>query len=478
MQFNYKCLSDTGKVRQANEDSLGDLLTPNGHVFVVCDGMGGHVGGARASSLAVQSILQYFSKEEYANIIQAIDRALVFANEQIYATTLAEPELKGMGTTAVVLVVKNEECYIGHVGDSRIYFKSEGKLNRLTKDHSFVQSLVDSGVISDEEAEHHPKKNQILKALGIYPQVEPTICSSPVQAKNGDVFLLCSDGMNGMVNDSSMEMMVESGDLERSAINLINAANDAGGHDNITVTLVGVTESPFVKSKFQHYNPRPNFAATATQGISDSSPKSRVGSNSKKWWIVGAISLLVIVIAAGSYFMFLNDEPKELTELPPKGVTISESEVARWPEAQINELKGREVETDEESLLASNNKYVVMIDQGKIVDLSVNNSEKPDRVSVVKKKETNTSNKNEKKPLSTDSDTLSIPQIKEDNKTIECIKKQHIVKEKESTYSIVRQYNKVKCKTSEKQLQKENPKKDLSKINPGDTLMIPCNCPE
>ena len=194
MQVFFEQLSEIGKVRSHNEDSTGfQLGTPNGDIYVVCDGMGGHVGGAVASSLAVKSILEHFSREKYSNIIQAIDHAFQFANEQIYIHTQVQPELKGMGTTGVILVIKDDLCFFGHVGDSRLYLKTKGELHRLTKDHSYVQELVDKKVITDDEAERHPQKNQILRALGHHATVKPDVCELPVKPQNGDVFLICSD---------------------------------------------------------------------------------------------------------------------------------------------------------------------------------------------------------------------------------------------------------------------------------------------
>lgn len=256
IQFSHFSRTDVGLVRSANEDNLGDSITPNGHVFTVCDGMGGHVGGATASKIAVQSILEYFNKQVYDNLMVALDRALIFANEQIYAAAQNDPSLKGMGTTAVILIIKENECFLGHVGDSRIYLKSDNSLYRLTKDHSFVQTLVDQGIIKDEDAENHPKKNQILKALGIGPLVEPTVAASSTLVKKGDIFMLCSDGLSGMINDSSIQMMVDNNDLELSANNLVNAANTNGGTDNITVTLVGILDSPHNSSDFTDFNPK------------------------------------------------------------------------------------------------------------------------------------------------------------------------------------------------------------------------------
>lgn len=257
MEISFDYLSEKGKVRSHNEDSLGfDESTLNGKVYVVCDGMGGHVGGATASNLAVNSILEYFKKEKYDNIFNAIDRAMQFANEQIYVHTLAEPSLKGMGTTAVVLVIKNDDCYIGHVGDSRIYLKTDNKLHRITKDHSFVQTLVDAGVITDDQAESHPQKNQILKALGHGSEVKASVCSSAIKVQKGDVFMLCSDGLNGMIHDSLIEEMIDPANLEVSKLNLYNAAMENGGLDNISLLLVKVlSSSHYKKSVFESFNP-------------------------------------------------------------------------------------------------------------------------------------------------------------------------------------------------------------------------------
>jgi len=288
-------------VRSANEDNLGDSITPNGHVFTVCDGMGGHVGGATASKIAVQSILEYFNKQVYDNLMVALDRALIFANEQIYAAAQNDPSLKGMGTTAVILIIKENECFLGHVGDSRIYLKSDNSLYRLTKDHSFVQTLVDQGIIKDEDAENHPKKNQILKALGIGPLVEPTVAASPTLVKKGDVFMLCSDGLSGMINDSSIQMMVDNNDLELSANNLVNAANTNGGTDNITVTLVGILDSPHNSSDFTDFNPKElkkHSEVKENITLTTLEPKKKI---KRIAWVGGILVLLTSVLILWKY---------------------------------------------------------------------------------------------------------------------------------------------------------------------------------
>ena len=168
-----------------------------------------------------------------------------------------------MGTTATVLLIRDGEAYIGHVGDSRIYMQSDGEIYRITKDHSFVQNLVDQGVISDDEAESHPRKNELLKALGIRATVEPEVASQPIHAKKGDRFLMCSDGLCGLVDDTTMnEVISGAGTLDSKGDRLITLAKDAGGHDNITVALIEMSNSPYTASQFVDYNPKENLGST------------------------------------------------------------------------------------------------------------------------------------------------------------------------------------------------------------------------
>lgn len=305
MNFNNYTGTDVGQKRKANEDAHGERMTVNGYVFVVCDGMGGHVGGATASQLAVQNILEFFDKGPIENIILGIDKSIKFANEQIYATALSQAELKGMGTTATVLVMRQEGAFIGHVGDSRIYLKSDGKLNRLTKDHSFVQQLVDQGVIADKDAENHPRKNQILKALGIKEDVEATVCDAAMQLKVGDTILMCSDGLSGLVFDDRIEQLLNENNVQQSVTSLINEANNNGGDDNITAAVITINESPFTVSVFKHYNPK-TFDPTSTTEFS-SVPLMRVWYKRKV--VLFGVLFLLILILSGIFFVLKSDDP-------------------------------------------------------------------------------------------------------------------------------------------------------------------------
>lgn len=257
-----------GNVRKAQEDSHDmKLKTPNGDVFVVCDGMGGHVGGAKASELAVNSIVDYLNSEKYEDPIAAMDNALKRANDQILGFAAEYPEYKGMGTTACILILQSDCAYLAHLGDSRIYLYGgkEKELHRITKDHSYVQTLVDAGQITDDQAEHHPNKNRILKALGVVPSNSLRPSFNQGYPHNGDIFLICSDGLSGMIPDSTIEqVLTQNSTLEEKGELLIGLAMQGetvqpGGQDNCTLELVQIDNSPWPdtqKRGFHDYTPK------------------------------------------------------------------------------------------------------------------------------------------------------------------------------------------------------------------------------
>ena len=254
MKLTHFPKTDVGLVRPANEDSIGSIIDNKGiytNIYIVCDGMGGHVGGARASQSAVSHIKEYFRNTPNTTPNIALKEAIEFANVQIFADATENPEFKGMGTTVTLMVESDGLLYIAHVGDSRIYINTDKKLVRITKDHSFVQSLVDAGQLTDAQMETHPRKNELTKALGIAIDVDVEVAPQPIRAKKGDKFLLCSDSLCGLINDTRISSIINSNsDLEETVDQLIEDAKKAGGHDNISADLIEVTESEFTKSKF------------------------------------------------------------------------------------------------------------------------------------------------------------------------------------------------------------------------------------
>jgi len=234
--ITYGAVTHVGQVRTGNEDSL---LADN-NVFMVADGMGGHNAGEVASLMAVEQL-----REAASGIIAETDlvQALEDANEVIYAESMTNHLHHGMGTTlAAMVVLENNTLVVAHVGDSRVYMWHEGALSRLSKDHSYVQELVDEGIVSIEEARTHPRRNIVTRALGIDANVEVEANTFPVTV--GAWYVLCSDGLVDEISDADIaKVLGRCTSPHEAAQALVDAANAAGGRDNITVIVVS-TASP------------------------------------------------------------------------------------------------------------------------------------------------------------------------------------------------------------------------------------------
>jgi protein phosphatase len=247
-----------GRPGKANEDSWGLANSPNGCLFTVCDGMGGHVGGQEASRIAVEAIINSCNNSFGEMPVEiSLRNAIVDANNAIFYTAKENPALKGMGTTACALLLKNDTAYFAHVGDSRIYlFCNENQtLYRITEDDSYViKVLVNQEGMSEEDAERHPQKNIIMQAVGIKEKVSPTVAMG--KPANGDIFLICSDGLTGVVNDKTIEgILKERTTIHIKAQKLIDTARNNGWTDNTTLELIQITQSQNTKTeKFPDYN--------------------------------------------------------------------------------------------------------------------------------------------------------------------------------------------------------------------------------
>lgn len=240
MTFRTAALSHVGKIRANNQDS-GYAGT---HLFVVADGMGGHAGGDVASALAIQAIAHndrpYDSVEEAE---QVLSQALLEANQELAETVFEHPELTGMGTTVSGLIRVGDKVVIAHIGDSRIYRWRTGELEQVTKDHTFVQRLVDSGRITPEEAAVHPRRSVLMRVLGDV-DINPEIDTLVLDTEPGDRWLLCSDGLSGYVGEEKIaELLAEHDDAAAAAQALIDESLDHGAPDNVTVVLVGVDDT-------------------------------------------------------------------------------------------------------------------------------------------------------------------------------------------------------------------------------------------
>jgi len=234
--------TDIGRIRLVNEDRAVVLPEENGVTLaVVADGMGGHQAGDIASQMAIETIQEELrgldplvSEEDCEAAVRA---AIEKANETIYQFASGRDQYHGMGTTVVVTVALKGRLVIGHIGDSRAYLAGEGNLTQLTEDHSLVNELVRSGQITQEEAQHHPRRNVLTRALGTEASIKVDV--RRFDWNPGDIVLLCSDGLSGLVDSGSLlEILQSEGDLDGKVNRLVDSALEAGGDDNITVVLI------------------------------------------------------------------------------------------------------------------------------------------------------------------------------------------------------------------------------------------------
>jgi protein phosphatase len=249
MKLVAASLTDTGRVRPNNEDAVGSYEPTGrseqkslGWLFLVADGMGGHKGGEIASSLAVTSVISNYCDNGDDDRGPALVSAVEHANELVLRKSHSDASLAGMGTTCTAMAVRGGIAWFAHVGDSRAYILREGELVQITQDHSLVGEMVRSGILSDEDARIHPKRNVITRSLGIQKSVVLDTPFTPFETRPGDVFLLCSDGLNSMVDDPEIEQMLGAEKPDEACRRLVDAANKRGGRDNITVVVVRICD--------------------------------------------------------------------------------------------------------------------------------------------------------------------------------------------------------------------------------------------
>ncbi|MBQ8737485.1 MAG: serine/threonine-protein phosphatase, partial [Bacteroidaceae bacterium] len=290
--------------------------SPNGRVVAVCDGMGGQNAGDVASQLAVTVIQDILTDNTFASPEEAITRSIIAANQAILRRAAQDVSLSGMGATCVMIIIKEGKVYFGSVGDSRIYYIAGGMIRQITKDQSYVQTLVDAGEITQEAAEHHQDKNQITNALGLDGMIPPVIGQMPITPEPGAVFLLCSDGLSGMINNNAILNTVANRQLSLSdrAQQFVNLANAAGGLDNITVQLV---EFPGVAPQnVSGYN-----SNNTSGGIYTNTKRKR---NKMPFYAIAAC-LFACVIGGAIYWFLRDNEPDPI--VPKSTISVKEKAV-------------------------------------------------------------------------------------------------------------------------------------------------------
>ena len=240
--------TDVGMVRTENQD-FGTYTTtaeeaasqPGGRLLIVADGMGGHRGGATASRLAGETVKAQYLGSETSDIPTALRDALARANARVFSESQANADLRGMGTTTSALVVRDKQGWFAHVGDSRIYLVRGGEIKQLTEDHSLVATMVREGLLTSKEAETHPRRNVLQRSIGVGEEVEIDV-RGPMDVQEGDVFILCSDGLHGVVKEEELREIARH-PIRQAADELIKRALERGAPDNVTVIVARIVRA-------------------------------------------------------------------------------------------------------------------------------------------------------------------------------------------------------------------------------------------
>jgi len=249
-EVNAYVMTEIGCYRRENEDSILYIkpsdkyqLKNKGVLAIVADGMGGHRAGAVASQLAVETIMKSYYRQKTGNPLKALKKAIIEANNIIYTIGMNENHYNGMGTTSTAFVLRDGKGYFAHVGDTRLYRFHNGEIELLTEDQTLVMELIKSGLISYEEAQNHPQRNIITQALGTKKKVKVLLSSTPFAVQIGDYFIVCSDGLYELVNESEMRQILLSCSPNLACKKLIDLAKQRGGYDNISIGIIAINSS-------------------------------------------------------------------------------------------------------------------------------------------------------------------------------------------------------------------------------------------
>jgi PPM family protein phosphatase len=236
MKYKYFSETNIGLKRIDNEDSLGIFEIENGILSIICDGLGGNKAGEVASQLSVNTVYEFFKTSTESDYLERIKSAISEANKSIIEKASSNDDFKGMATTIEVLFLLNNTAYCGHVGDSRIYNLHKDRLIQLTKDHSLVQKLIDEGFLTDSEAENHPNRNIIMRALGDNSTVEIDLSKLNLDPMDGMLFFLCTDGVTTVIKDNELKEILS--DYDKIKENLSNLIEQRGAPDNFSFIVI------------------------------------------------------------------------------------------------------------------------------------------------------------------------------------------------------------------------------------------------
>ena len=247
LDVRFGAQTDLGRVRENNEDKFAffepeepEIMAVKGSLYAVADGMGGHSSGQIASEIGLKTLLKSYYGDPNEDVSASLCSSLRMANSYIYDAGRMIVGREGMGTTCICLVLRDDDAYIGHVGDSRLYLIRGGEIRQVSEDHSWIAEQVRRGALTADEAQNSPFRNVITRSLGAAADVEPDVYQEKLQ--RDDVFVLCSDGLSGYVTDAEILEIAGSWSPAMASLKLIDRANDNGGGDNITVLIVAVRD--------------------------------------------------------------------------------------------------------------------------------------------------------------------------------------------------------------------------------------------
>lgn len=243
-------ITDVGCQRERNEDALvywepesDSEFRKRGRLVVVADGMGGYEGGQQASQIAISTVREVYQRDDEADPQSALREGLRAAHDAILDYAAKHPEFYGMGTTCTAAAIVGSKLYFAHVGDSRLYLVRSESITRLTRDHSYVARLVESGLLHPQDAEHHPQRHVLTAALGVGAEPATDTPMTATELQNSDVLILCTDGLWGVLADYEIQEIVSSSSPEDSCLKLVQLAKERGGPDNITTQVLRVTRN-------------------------------------------------------------------------------------------------------------------------------------------------------------------------------------------------------------------------------------------
>lgn len=316
-------LTDTGCVRPHNEDYV-DFFVPSdpqqqarkGAIYLVADGMGGHQAGEVASQGAVELVIQHYYEDTSRDVTRSLVKAVQTANRQIYAQGQADLAKAGMGTTLVAAVILGRKAYVANVGDSRAYLINERSISQITEDHSWVEEQVRAGLLTQEQAKHHPQRNLVTRALGSKPAVDVDLFEGEISS--GDTLLLCSDGLTGRVEDHEIATIVRAFPPMQATQALVTAAKEQGGNDNITVLLVSAEREAAVAPVMAGASGRP--------------------ARGRSWLIpvlVAGVAIVALILGALWTTGILSGEEPKGTTLPPTATATYETAPGTGPTSKL-----------------------------------------------------------------------------------------------------------------------------------------------